>query len=42
MVPTASLGTDPLEAPGIAVEAGALMGLRHLARRGGGATSGGR
>lgn len=39
MVATASLGTDPLKGPGIAVEAGALMGLRHLARRGAGATS---
>ncbi|MFH6785292.1 MULTISPECIES: DUF58 domain-containing protein [Methylobacterium] len=32
-------GTDPLRAPGIAVEAGLLMGLRHLARRGTGATN---
>ncbi len=31
--------TDPLGAPGIALEAGALMGLRHLARRGAGATT---
>lgn len=45
MVPTAARplpGTDPLKGPGIAVEAGALMGLRHLARRGAGATSRGR
>lgn len=39
MGPTASLGTDPLKVPGIAVEAGGLMGLRHLARRGAGATN---
>ncbi|TNC11384.1 DUF58 domain-containing protein [Methylobacterium terricola] len=42
MLPTASRprpGADPLEGPGIAVEAGALMGLRHLARRGAGATN---
>ncbi len=29
-------GSDPLKAPGIALEAAALMGLRHLARRGAG------
>ncbi len=34
--------TDPLGAPGIALDAGALMGLRHLARRGAGATMQGR
>ncbi|KMO21889.1 DUF58 domain-containing protein [Methylobacterium platani] len=42
MIPTPARprpGTDPLQAPGIAVESGALMGLRHLARRGAGAAS---
>ena len=34
--------TDPLAQAGIAVETAALMGLRHLARRGAGATTQGR
>ncbi|AWN53819.1 DUF58 domain-containing protein [Methylobacterium sp. 17Sr1-1] len=34
--------SDPFSPPGIALEASALMGLRHLARRGTGATTRGR